>query len=266
MADSEISETEASAMKMQFLDGGRLRMKRRVFVPGSDREAMIEMPVISTLFRHAKGNVLFDTGCHPSVATDAAARWGGMEKFMTPIALPNQNVINSLSSAGLKPEDIDIVVNSHLHPDHCGCNEFFTRAQFFCHEAELAAGTAEGADRMGYLRAEWEHSMQFNAISGELDVFDDGRLVTLHIPGHTPGSIGLRAELEKNGTYLIASDAVALERNLQHDEAPLNAWNSDQLRASYETVRAEQTRGSKIICGHDDNQWQRLSNGAQVYD
>ena len=253
-------------MKMQFLDGGRLRMKQRVFVPDADRDAMMELPVIATLFRHPKGNVLFDTGCHPSVATDAGARWGGMEKFMTPIAPPRQDVINSLSQAGLGPEDIDIVVNSHLHPDHCGCNEFFTRALFFCHEAELAAATAEGAGKMGYLRAEWEHPMRLDTISSEHDVFDDGRLVTLHIPGHTPGMIGLRAELERDGRYFIASDAVALERNLTLDETPLNAWNGDLLLASYDIVRAQQNEGARIICGHDDGQWQRLQGGQPHYE
>ena len=107
------------AMKMHFLDGGRLRMKRRIFVPSADREEAIELPVIATLFRHQKGNVLFDTGCHPSVETDAEARWGGMSKIITPIAPPKRNVISSLAKVGLKPEDIDVVVNSHLHPDHC---------------------------------------------------------------------------------------------------------------------------------------------------
>lgn len=250
---------------MQFLDGGRLRMKRRVFVPGAEREEVMELPVIATLFRHSKGNVLFDTGCHPSVATDAEGRWGGMAKFMTPIAPPKQDVINSLAAVGLRPEDIDIVINSHLHPDHCGCNGFFTRAQFFCHEAELAAGTAEGAAKMGYLQAEWEHPMRLDTICDTFDVFGDSRLVTLHIPGHTPGMIGLRAELEHSGEFLIASDAVALERNLQKDEAPLNAWDADLLVSSYDIVRQRQNAGAKIICGHDDDQWKMLQDGPQVY-
>lgn len=253
-------------MKMHFLDGGRLRMKRRIFVPGADRDEAIELPVIATLFRHPKGNVLFDTGCHPSVETDAEARWGGMAKFMTPVAPPKQDVINALAKVGLKPEDIDVVVNSHLHPDHCGCNEFFTRAQFFCHEAELAAGTAEGAGKMGYLRAEWEHPMRLDTISGSLDVFDDSRLVTIHIPGHTPGLIGMRAELEKDGEFFIVSDAVALERNLDNDEAPMNAWNSDLLLSSYDTIRARRNAGATIICGHDDTQWQRLRSGPEAYE
>ena len=253
-------------MKMQFLDGGRLRMKRRVFVPAADRDETIELPVIATLFRHQKGNVLFDTGCHPSVETDAEARWGGMSKFITPIAPPKQNVITALAKVGLQPQDIDVVINSHLHPDHCGCNEFFTQAQFFCHEAELAAGTAEGAEQRGYLRAEWEHQMPLDTFGGDLDVFDDGRLITLHIPGHTPGMIGLRAELHNSGEFLIASDAVALARNLAHDEAPLNAWNSDLLIASYDIVRARQNAGATVICGHDDAQWQQLRAGPNAYE
>ena len=189
-----------------------------------------------------------------------------MAKFMTPIGAPKQDVLHALAQAGLQPEDIDIVINSHLHPDHCGCNEFFTRAQFFCHEGELAAGTAEGAKKMGYLRAEWEHPMRLDPIGGSLDVFGDGQLVTVHIPGHTPGMIGLRAELAHSGEFFIVSDAVALERNLAHDEAPMNAWNADLLIASYDIVRARQNAGASIICGHDDRQWQWLKAGPQVYE
>lgn len=50
-------------------------MKNRIYVPDADRDETIELPVSAYLFRHASGNVLFDTGCHPSVETDAEARW-----------------------------------------------------------------------------------------------------------------------------------------------------------------------------------------------
>lgn len=252
-------------MNMHFLDGGRLRMRRRIFVPGADRDEMLEMPVISTLFRHPKGNVLFDTGCHPSVGTDAGSRWGGLARLMTPIAPPEANVVNSLAEVGLMPEDIDIVVNSHLHPDHCGCNEFFTRASFFCHEAELAAASVDDADKTGYLRAEWDHAMPMNPITSGHDLFDDSRLVAIALPGHTPGMIGLHADLHKDGAFFIVSDAVSLKRNLDNDEAPKNAWDADTLLASYETIRAHEAAGARIICGHDDAQWQRLNKGPQAY-
>ena len=251
---------------MHFLSGGRLRMKRRIFVPDADRAEDIEMPVISTLFRHRAGNVLFDTGCHPSVETDAEERWGGMARLMTPIAPPRSSVIDSLAQVNLRPEDIDVVVNSHLHPDHCGCNEFFTRATFFCHEHEFAAATADDAAAKGFLRAEWDHPMDMRTIAGEFDVFDDSRLVTITLPGHTPGLIGMRAELDQSGTFLIASDAISLRRNLDNDEVPRNAWDGDALLRSYDIARDHEVRGATIICGHDDDQWQRLRTGQDAYD
>lgn len=253
-------------MRMHFLSGGRLRMKRRVFVPDADRTEEIEMPVISTLFRHRGGNVLFDTGCHPAVESDAEARWGGLARLMTPITPPGGGLLDSLAQVGLQPGDIDVVVNSHLHPDHCGCNAFFTRATFHCHAHELAAAQTEDAATQGYLRADWDHPMEIRTVGDQFDVFGDSRLVTQALPGHTPGLLGLRAELAQSGVFLIASDAVSLRRNLDHDEVPRNAWNAEALLVSYQTIRAHEARGATLICGHDDGQWQSLRKGLQAYD
>ena len=143
-------------MKMHLLSGGRVRMRQSIFVPEAERGATIELPVCCALLRHGAGNVLFDTGCHPAVATEAAARWGGLAKLMTPIMPPGDNVVNALGSIGLQCDDIDVVVCSHLHPDHCGCNSFFKRASFIIHAEEVAAARAPGAAASGYLAAEWE--------------------------------------------------------------------------------------------------------------
>ena len=115
-------------MKMHALSGGRVRMRKSVYVPDADRSEMIELPVSCFLLRHPQGNVLFDTGCHPSVPDDPAARWGGLAKMMVPIMPKGDNVLTALACAGVTPDDIDVVVCSHLHPDHCGCNAFFKRA------------------------------------------------------------------------------------------------------------------------------------------
>ncbi|MGC1858684.1 MAG: N-acyl homoserine lactonase family protein, partial [Pseudolabrys sp.] len=61
-----------------------------MYDPAADRGETFEAPVSCVLLRHPQGNVLFDTGCHPSVAEDAAARWGGMAKFIVPIMRPGE--------------------------------------------------------------------------------------------------------------------------------------------------------------------------------
>jgi glyoxylase-like metal-dependent hydrolase (beta-lactamase superfamily II) len=100
---------------MHILSGGRLRMRKSIYLPDADRSETIELPVASILLRDARGNVLFDTGCHPSIVHDAAARWGKLAKLMTPIMGPDDNVIAGLAVLGLEPGDIDVVVCSHLH-------------------------------------------------------------------------------------------------------------------------------------------------------
>ena len=110
-------------MKMHFLEGGRLRMRRSIYFPGAAKEETIELPVHAALMRHTQGNVLFDSGCNPQAATEPQARWGGIAKVMTPTFTPERTVVSQLETLGLKPDDIDVVICSHLHPDHCGCNE-----------------------------------------------------------------------------------------------------------------------------------------------
>ena len=180
----------------------------------------------------APGNVLFDTGCHPAVPDEAEARWGGLAKLMTPIMQPGDNVVNALGGIGLQCDDIDVVVCSHLHPDHCGCNSFFKRATFIIHAEEVAAARAPGAAASGYLAAEWEQSAPTDMIDGERDLFGDGRIVLIPLPGHTPGTTGALVALERSGTFLLASDTVSLRSTLDTGVIPKNTWNADALCAN----------------------------------
>jgi glyoxylase-like metal-dependent hydrolase (beta-lactamase superfamily II) len=253
-------------MKMHLLSGGRLRMRRRIYIADAGPDETIELPVITALIRHRGGNVLFDTGCHPSVEQDAKARWHGLAKVIDYIAPPGADVISGLADLDLAPGDIDLVVNSHLHLDHCGCNEFFRNASFMCHEAEIAAAEAKDAEARGYLAHEWRLPMPIEAVSGQRDLFGDGRLVTIPLPGHTPGLMGLIAGLDREGEWLLASDAVSLMRHLEQDEVPRNTWNAEALRASYAEIRTMTRGGAKVLCGHDDEQWQGLRKGAEAYE
>lgn len=251
-------------MKMHCLSGGRVRMRRSVYVPDADRSETIEMPVSCMLLRHPQGNVLFDTGCHPSVP-DNPARWQGMEKFMTPIMPPGDNVLTGLSCVGLSPDDIDVVVCSHLHPDHCGCNAFFKRATVMVHENEIAAARKPDAVPMGYLASEWNFGT-IDQVSGERDVFGDGKIVLMPLPGHTPGSIGALVALDNSGTFLLAADTVSLRVTLDRNVAPRNTHDPQALLRSWEEVRRIEARGATVLCGHDAAQWDTLRKDADFYD
>src|SRR3954454_12157210 len=138
-------------MIMHALSGGRLRMRKSIYLPEAPGNEFVELPVSSFLIRHSQGNVLFDTGCHPDVAENAKERWGSLVKLMTPISGPKENVLLGLQELGFGPHDIDVVISSHLHPDHCGCNSFFQKATVICHACELEAAQQLQAEKAGYL-------------------------------------------------------------------------------------------------------------------
>ena len=253
-------------MKMHLLSGGRLRMRKSIFMPDADKSETIELSVPCALIRHAQGNVLFDTGCHPSVAEQAEARWGGLARLMTPIMAPGDNVVNALGIVGLTCDDIDVVVCSHLHPDHCGCNTFFKRASFIIHRKEVEAARAEGAQAQGYLAAEWEQDAPIDMIEGQRDVFGDGRIVLLPLPGHTPGTTSALVRLDRSGEFLLASDTVSFRSTLDTGVVPKNTWNADALVKSLAEIRRIEAGGVQIICSHDAAQWEILRKGADAYD
>jgi glyoxylase-like metal-dependent hydrolase (beta-lactamase superfamily II) len=253
-------------MKMHVLSGGRLRMKKNVYVPVAGKDELVDLPVMCFLLRHAQGNVLFDTGCHPSIAETPEERWGGMAKFMVPLHGRGENVVDELGTLGIRPEDIDVVVNSHLHTDHCGCNAFFTRATFIAHADEVATAKAPDAGKKGYVAADWDLPMQLDPITAQRDVFGDGRIVLVPVPGHTPGSTGALVALDKSGAFFLASDAVALGEILEHDYQARNNWNQEQALQSMAEIRRIRAQGATVIYGHDLAQWDALQKGAQAYE
>jgi glyoxylase-like metal-dependent hydrolase (beta-lactamase superfamily II) len=252
-------------LKLHFLSGGRLRMRRFVFEPAAPRQDTIELPVSCALIRHPAANVLFDTGCNPAVAGDPAARWGGLARAMVPIFTPQDTLDAQLPQLGLSADDIDVVVCSHLHPDHCGCNDQFRRATIVCHAAELAAVKAEGAEQAGYLPQEWDQPQGFSTFEGQKDLFGDGRVVLLHMPGHTPGMTCAMVGLDRDGQFLLASDAAPLASNLEACLAPKNSWNAERATQALQEVRRIRDSGVTVIMGHDDAQWQGLRKGEAFF-
>ena len=253
-------------MKMHVLSGGRLRVRKAMYDTDAPRDETLDVPVSCILLRHRQGNVLFDTGCHPDAAKDPQARWGGLAKIMMPIAPPEDNVVTALGKVGLGGDDIDVVVCSHLHVDHCGCNTFFKHATFIIHAKEIEAARAPDALASGYIAAEWEQATAPDAIDGERDLFGDGRIVVLPLPGHTPGTIGALVVLEKSGTFLLASDTVSLRSTLDTGIIPRNTRDPDALVKSLAEVRRIEAAGAIVLCGHDQAQWESLRKGADAYE
>ncbi len=252
-------------MKMHVLSGGRLRMRRGIYYPDAAKEETFELPVSCILLKHAQGNVLFDTGCHPDAATDPDGRWGPTARISVPIFEAKDAVVNELPKAGLTADDIDVVICSHLHIDHCGCNAFFKRATIVCHAAELAAAKADDSDSKGYMRIDWDHDQVFETIDAQRDLFGDGRLTLLPAPGHTPGMVICHVVLDKDGAFVLASDAIPVQACLDKRYAPKVTWDHEKSAKVFEEVARLQKDGATVLFGHDDAQYQSLRKGEAFY-
>jgi len=126
------------------------------------------LPVFVHVIDHPEGRLLVDTGLtelHPAVAD--------MDPRLVPV-----------SEWDVDLAGIDLVVNTHLHVDHCGGNHLFAGKPVYVQRAELEdARTLED-----HTIREWVEApgVQYVPVDGELEVLLGVRLVPA--PGHTRGS------------------------------------------------------------------------------
>ena len=255
-------------MRLHLFRGGIVRMNKVVFTPGRGEGTILDSPMPFYVIRHPRGTLLIDTGTHPLVITDPAARWGGLAKAFVPVMKPGEDVVPSLQSIGVEVRDVTLVVNSHLHMDHAGGNEFFTHCPVHVHARELAfVREHPQLEGKGYFKADWDHPLDYRTFEGEWDVFGDGRVVFFESFGHTPGHMACVLRLDRTGIVVLACDTLPLMENLDlPDLTPRNAWKGEPLRASVMAIQGWRERGAMVISGHDPAQWATLRIGAVAYD
>ncbi|HEV8230359.1 MAG TPA: N-acyl homoserine lactonase family protein, partial [Candidatus Limnocylindria bacterium] len=190
---------------------------RSAFAPwlaGPAREERVLAPVWSALLRTPEGNVLFDTGLHP-VHVDRPDATFGPQSGLTVVMRREDAIVARLASIGVKPEDIAIVVNSHLHFDHAGNNGAFPRATFVVQGEHLAF--AKG--KPNFPGVYWDIAeLRYLPVSGRTRVASG--LEVVPTPGHAPGHQSLVVDLKETGRVVLAGDAAFTRANLERGEIP----------------------------------------------
>ncbi len=147
-------------------------------------------------------NILVDTGeMNPIQSADRETAIGG--KIYTFEA--------GLARWGLKPEDIDIVIHTHLHNDHCENDCKCLNAEFYVHEKELERIHNPHPLDFRYLEdyiEDVEENGQIKLVSGDQEIAPGIRVI--HTPAHTEGGLTVMIETEK-GTAAITGFCVIEE-------------------------------------------------------
>lgn len=129
----------------------------------------------------------------------------------------DEEIVAALATKGLKPEDIDVVVLTHLHFDHIGNNELFTKAKFIVQKDEVPFLINPPAFATFYYR-EWQHKI--TSISDRLQIIEGDYHLTpnvslLKVGGHAPGQMVLVVKTAI-GSVCIASDFYYNYTNINH--------------------------------------------------
>ncbi len=112
---------------------------------------------------------------------------------------------------GLVPEDIDIVIHTHLHNDHCENDYKCTRAKFYVHEKELERIHDPHPLDFRYLEdyiEEIEENHQIVTLPGDAEIVEGIRV--MHTPAHSEGGLSVIVETNK-GTAVITGFCVIEE-------------------------------------------------------
>lgn len=244
-------------MKMCALDCGHLGGRLKDMIEGEEGE--VELPIPSYLIEHPKGNVLFDTGMHPDLQTDAEAKLGRVARiFKFDKFRPGDEIGAKLKAIGRDPAKIDYVVNSHLHFDHAGGNAQIPNATLVVQKREWEIGSSpERAAEFGFDPSDVNQGHPVKAVEGEHDIFGDGRLVCLPTYGHTPGHQSLKVRLD-SGDVVLTGDACYFCRTLKERRLPRFVHDKEAMLASLQKIADLEAGGARIFFGHDADFWATL--------
>ena len=212
------------------------------------------MPVPAFLIEHPQGLVLFDTGLHPELAT-FPGRLRGLEQFYVPTIDPDGTVGPRVRQAGHDPADVDVIVSSHLHFDHCGGHVDVPNARIIVQREEWSiAHRAEAQVSGAYDPTDFELGHPVELIDGKHDLFGDGRIVLEPTPGHTVG----HQSVVVDGTIVLIGDACYCRVALDSDRLPPFAFDFDRQRRGFAWLRRQEAAGRRLVFSHDLGQWEAL--------
>ncbi len=160
------------------------------------------IPIYTWLLQGGTKNILVDTGEMNPIQSEAreAALGGKIYTFE-----------QGLARFGLKPEDIDVIIHTHLHNDHCENDYKCENAVIYAHELELQHIHNPHPLDIRYL----EDFILDVEENGQVRTMTDGQeiepgITVLHTPAHTPGGMSVAIDTAK-GKAIITGFCVIAE-------------------------------------------------------
>jgi N-acyl homoserine lactone hydrolase len=203
------------------------------------------------LIRHAEHYLIWDTG-YP-VTAPAGNPSGPTVKV---------KLVDQLAQLKIKPEQIDYVGVSHYHGDHTGQAASFPQATLLIGQGDwdvlkgpTPSGTTNAAPLQHWLSGEGKSEQ----VAKDKDIFGDGTVVMLDMPGHTPGHHSLLVKLKEKGNVLLTGDLAHFRENYESNGVPSFNFNRADTLASFERFKQiAKNLNATVIIQHDPRDIDKL--------
>lgn len=180
---------------------------------------------------------------------------------------PHELVTAQLAERDLKPSDIDVLICTHLDPDHAGNHDAFANAELVIQRSHLAYARSGALDRLELARPHWDFpGARWREVDGDLELLPGIELIASD--GHVPGHQSVLVRLPETGSVLLAGDAIAMTQCLDPERRPILPFDTDAaaVRASTaKLVDRARAEDATVVCGHDQPQWLELTAGGGVF-
>jgi glyoxylase-like metal-dependent hydrolase (beta-lactamase superfamily II) len=233
---AELSLTRLDCGSGDFKDmGGFFSDRPGIYPPGPGK-----VTDSCYLIRHGDDLMIWDTG-FPAALKGGSKDMGGFTAHL------DTTLAEQLAKLGFKPADVDIVGISHMHGDHVGQAAEFPGANLLIGKRDFEQ-TAGKDDPFGPWRGQGKPT---TLVSADHDVFGDGSVTALHLPGHTPDHLALLVRLA-SGPVLLTGDlyhsTIAREKRAV---PPFNTSRPETLASMDRFEKLAKETGAKVIIQHE---------------
>jgi glyoxylase-like metal-dependent hydrolase (beta-lactamase superfamily II) len=219
----------------------------------ADERNRIRLSLTCLLIRAGRQNILVETGI--------GDKFDEKFKDIYDIRHPT-TVLGGLDELRLKPEDIDIVINTHLHFDHCGWNTrrlgrktvaTFPRARYFIQRGEWQqALNPSERERASYIEEFFLPAQpQTEFVEGDAEIVPGIRVEV--VPGHTRNLQCVRIESGSDCAYFI-SDVVPTTAHLPYPWImSFDLYPMETLASKKRLLPELARKGAIVVLPHDPN-------------
>lgn len=216
------------------------------------------------LIRHNADYMLWDTGLPAGLLGAPQDPDAAMAPTLAK-DLPTQLAEINVTSA-----QIGRVGISHYHFDHVGQLASFPGATLMIGAADIAVLKQEVLPAFAdpaFFEPWLKGDSKLDPVTGDRDVFGDGSVMMLAMPGHTPGESALLVNLADKGPVLLSGDVVHFEEQIANDGVPgFNADRADSLASMKRMEALADNLNATLVIQHDASHIDRLPAFPQAAD